>query len=239
MNKLITSTDFNGNVSESYKTLRTNLMFRNFDKELKLINIVSTTPSEGKSSVISNLANVYAQLGKMVLLVDFDLRKPSIHHKLGIRNTVGINDFLSGISKLEDVVRKYDNHFYVITSGTKTIYYNELIQSENLKNFLEKMKENFDLIFIDCPPIGLISDGVILSSLCDCTLFVVENDAIDKRAVLRAYEQLKVANANVIGTIMTKVDVSKGSYGYQKYGYSYGYGEEEPKKKSKFSKRNK
>ena len=223
MNKLITSTDFNGNVAESYKTLRTNLMFRNFDKELKLINIVSTTPSEGKSSTIANLANVYAQLGKRVLLVHIVRIKTSLHRKLGIRNTVGINDFLSGVSNLEDVVKKYDKHFYVITSGTKTIYYNELMQSANLKNFLEKIKESFDLVFFDCPPIGMISDGVILSSLCDCTLLVVEHNAIDKRAVLRAYEQLKVANANVIGTIMTKVDISKGSYGYKNYGYQYGY----------------
>jgi capsular exopolysaccharide synthesis family protein len=228
MNSLITSVNPNGNVAESYRTLRTNLMYRNFVKELKLINIVSTSPSEAKTSTIANLANVYSQLGKSVLLVDLDLRKPSLHHKLGIRNKLGVNDYLNGVATLKQIIKKYDDNLYVITSGTKALYNNELIQSAQLKNFLINVKESFDLVFIDCPPIRFISDGIILSNICDGTLLVVEYNAIDKKEVKKSFEQLKDIDANVIGTIMTKVNFDSKKYSY--YNYGYGYEEDFPVK---------
>ena len=222
MNKLVTSVDPNGNVAESYRTLRTNLIYRNFDKELKTINIVSTAPSEAKTSTIANLANVNAQLGKKVLIIDLDLRKPSLHHKLGIRNKFGVNDLLNGVATLKEVLIEYDENFSVITSGTKALYNNELLQSDHLKDFLKDMKENFDLVFIDCPPVRFISDGIIISNLCDGTLLVVEYNAICKKEIMKSYEQLKAVDANVVGTIMTKVDLKNKKYSYYAYGYSYG-----------------
>jgi capsular exopolysaccharide synthesis family protein len=233
MNKLITSVDPNGNIAESYRTLRTNLMYRNFVKELKLINVVSTAPSEAKTSTIANLANVHAQLGKNVLLVDLDLRKPSLHHKLGMRNKVGVNDLLNGVASLDEVVQKYDENLSIITSGTKALYNNELIQSAHLAEFLEDMKKKFDLVFVDCPPIRFISDGIILSKLCDGTLLVVEYNAIDKKEVKKSFEQLKAVDANIVGTVMTKVDIDSKKYSYYAYGYSYGKEEELGLKKKK------
>jgi len=219
MNNLITSIDPTSNVSEAFKTLRTNIMYRNFDKELKLINIVSTIASEGKTTTLVNLANAYVQLGKKVLIIDLDLRKPSLHHKLHIKNGLGINDFITGKANLEQVITKFDSHFYVITAGSKTLFYNELIQSENLHKFLTKIKESFDMVFIDCPPIGAFSDGVILSTLCDGTILTVETNKVDKRAIKKTYDQLQAVNSNVIGAVLTKVDTSKNSYKYYNYEY--------------------
>jgi capsular exopolysaccharide synthesis family protein len=232
MNKLITSLEPNGHIAESYRTLRTNLTYRNFVKELKLINIVSTSPSEAKTSTIANLANVHAQLGKKVLLIDLDLRKPSLHHKLGIRNNLGVNDLLNGVATLKEVVKEYDDNLFVITSGTKALYNNELIQSAHLADFLENMKQSFDLVFIDCPPIRFISDGVILSKLCDGTLFVVEYNAIDKKEIKKSFEQLKAVDANVIGTVMTKIDINSKKYAYYENGYNYGKEDELELKKN-------
>ena len=219
MNNLITSIDPTSNVSEAFKNLRTNIMYRNFDKELKLINIVSTIASEGKTTTLVNLANSYVQLGKKVLIIDLDLRKPSLHHKLHIKNGLGINDFITGKANLEQVITKFDSHFYVITAGSKTLFYNELIQSENLHKFLTKIKESFDMVFIDCPPIGAFSDGVILSTLCDGTILTVETNKVDKRAIKKTYDQLQAVNSNVIGAVLTKVDTSKNSYKYYNYEY--------------------
>lgn len=212
MNKLVSTVKTNDSIGEAYKIMRTNLMYRNFDKELKVINVVSTVQDEAKTTTITNLANVYAMIGKKVLLIDLDLRKPTVHKKLGIRNQQGINDYLSGVASFGEVVRKYDENFYVITSGTKTKYYTELLHSERLKVFLKEMKSKFDLILIDCPPVSALSDGLIISTLSDATIMVVKYNHIDRREVKRTYEQLLAVNANVIGSVMTNVDINQRRY---------------------------
>ena len=124
-------------VAEAFRILRTNLSLRDFDGKLQVINVISAYQQEAKSIVALNLAYVYSQLGKRVLLMDLDLRAPTIHKKLRVRNKIGITDVMNRQVEFSEAVIHYDNNFDVLLSGTKTVYASELIQSESFKKHLE------------------------------------------------------------------------------------------------------
>lgn len=222
-------------VSEAYRTLRTNIQFSSFDNELKSILVTSSGPAEGKSTTIGNIAFAMAQAGKKVLLIDCDLRKPSIHKKFSISNKVGLSDYLVGEAAYEEVVVKYKDNLNIIPSGTIPPNPAEMISSNKMKAFVEKCKEDYDCVLVDAPPVIAATDAQILSTFIDGVLLVVASAQTDKDAAVKAKELLLNVKANIIGVVLTKAK-SKSGYGYG-YGYGYYYGEEEGKKKKRKNKK--
>lgn len=217
-------------VSEAYRTLRTNIQFSTFDNEIKSILITSAGPSEGKSTTAGNLAFAMAQTGKKVILLDCDLRKPSIHKKFSISNKSGLSDYLIGEVNFEDVVVKYCDNLHVIPCGTIPPNPVEMISSNKLKNFIQECKELYDCVILDTPPVVAVTDAQIISAEVDGVLLVAAAEQTDKSAMLKAKELLEDAKANIIGSVLTKVKI-KSSYGY---GKEYYYSEEDRRnKKSK------
>ena len=223
--------------AESFRILRTNLSLRDFDKELKLINIISSINEESKSTVALNLAYVYSNLNKKVLVIDMDLRRPSIHKKIRLKNKLGVTNVVSKQCEFEEAVVRYAKNYDILLAGTKTPFASEFVQSKAYNSFLETCKENYDIVILDCPPINLVTDGMIVSTYCDGTIMCVASNRVEKKELEKAKDQLKQFDVNIIGIVMTRVPVSKKKYGYDYggygYGYGYGYGHESDKKHSR------
>lgn len=219
--QLITLTEPNSPASEAYRSLRTNIMMRDFENNIKLINIASSSAQEGKSTTLLNLAIVFAQLNKRVLVVDLDLRLPTIHKKLKIRNKKGITDLVANQSTFNESVIHYMNNLDVITAGSKIPFASEFLQSTALKRKLQLFKEEYDIVLLDCPPIGVVTDGVIVSQECDGTLLVVACNQNERKELTRIKEQLDQMNVNLLGIVMTKAPISRKYDAYNSYGYTY------------------
>lgn len=220
-------------LAERYRHLRTTIEYSAIDKELKSIVITSAQPSEGKSTVATSLAYVLASGGKKVIIIDCDLRKPSLHRKAGISNQVGLTDYLIGKARLGTVVETLKNGVHIVTSGDIPPNPAEVISSKAMINFINELKEIYDYILIDTPPISFVTDGVILASKADATILVVKAGVTKDTAVKKAYGELVKVSANVIGTVANAVDEKKDKYGY------YGYADDPNSKKSKKDKKKK
>ena len=230
---LITLIDPENVTSEAFRILRTNISLKDFDSKLKVINVISTTAQESKSTTVLNLGYVFSQLGKKVLIMDLDPRLPSLHKKLRLKNKHGITDVIAKTIDFNDAVIHYTQKMDVILSGTKNPYASELIQSKSFANILDNLKQKYDMIFIDCPPVGLVTDGVITSTLCDGTIMCIASGKNDKKDLEKTRDLLKQFDVNILGIVMTRMPVQKkyySKYGYNKYGYGYGYGSSERKK---------
>ena len=230
---LITLIDPENVTSEAFRILRTNISLKDFDSKLKVINVISTTAQESKSTTVLNLGYVFSQLGKKVLIMDLDLRLPSLHKKLRLKNKHGITDVIAKSIDFNEAVIHYTQKMDVILSGTKNPYASELIQSKSFANILDNLKQKYDMIFIDCPPVGLVTDGVITSTLCDGTIMCIASGKNDKKDLEKTRDLLKQFDVNILGIVMTRMPVQKkyySKYGYNKYGYGYGYGTSERKK---------
>lgn len=212
-------------ISESIRMLRTNLNFM----DLKVINAVSTVPSEGKTEVMTNLAMSFALLEKKVILVDCDLRKPKIHKNFGLCRSTGVTDIL--LSKEEynykNSVQKYVDKknnvsIDVLSAGSKVSNPSELINSKSFAKLVQILKEDYDLVLIDCPPISSMTDGMLVSYLSDGTIYVIESDRTDYQVIKGCMDELKANKAFLLGTVLTKVNIKdqKKLYGY-KYDYYY------------------
>ena len=242
---LITINEPDSAAAEAYRILRTNISLKDFDQKLKIINIISTNAQESKSTTALNLAYVYSQLGKKTLVMDLDLRVPSLHKKLRIKNKYGISDVVSKNVNFSEAVIHYAPKMDILLSGTKNPFASEFIQSKSFKSLLEALRQAYDLVIIDCPPVGLVTDGVIASTLCDGTVMCVASGQNDKRDLERTRDLLKQFDVNILGIVMTRVPVSKRYYGhYGRYGHyngygGYGYGSTSPKKKTRSSRREK
>lgn len=218
-------------VTEAYRTLRTNIQFSSFDSDLKSILVTSSGPAEGKSTTIGNIAFTMAQGGKKVIIIDCDLRKPSMHKKFGISNKIGLSDYLIGEASLEEVTVKYNDSLSLIPSGTIPPNPAEMISSNKMKAFIEQCEADYDCVLVDAPPVIAVTDAQILSTFIGGVLLVVASAQADKDAAVKAKELLVNVKANIIGVVLTKAK-SKSGYGYG-YGYGYYYGDDGEKKKKR------
>ena len=211
----------NSVVSESIRMIRTNLNFA----DLKLINITSTMPSEGKSEFVTNLAASFAMLDKRVLLVDCDLRKPKVHRNFGLQRGRGISDVIlsKGMLDYKTVVQHFIQNnvkIDILTAGSLISNPSELINSQIFANLVKQLRNDYDLVLIDCPPISNLTDGILVSKLADGTVYVIESDRLDRELVYNSMEELISNKAFLLGAVLTKVDVKKEK---KKYGYKYDY----------------
>ncbi|WP_392486719.1 CpsD/CapB family tyrosine-protein kinase [Haloimpatiens sp. FM7315] len=234
---LILEKDPKSPVAEAFRTLRTNIQYSSFDKRMKTILVTSAGPGEGKSTTCANLALTIAETSKKVLLIDCDLRKPTMHKKFKVSNEKGISDFLVGDVDLEEALKKYKENLYIMTSGTIPPNPSEMLASNKLKTFLEDMEDKFDYILIDSPPVLAVTDAQILSTIADGVIMVVASGQTAKEMSQKAKELLLKVKANILGVILTKVEIRTGKSYNSKYGYAYYYyynedGDKVKKKKS-------
>lgn len=213
--------------AEAYRSLRTNIQYTSFDKKIKKLLVTSSTPGEGKSTTASNLALAIAGEGKKVLLIDCDLRKPSVHKKFNISNQVGVTNFLLGEVGFEAAVNNYKNKLFIMTAGTIPPNPSEMLSSKNLNNFLQDVSEKFDMVIIDSPPIMAVTDAQILSTKTDGVVLVIEAGKTEKVVALRAKASLEKVNAKILGVVLNKFKTEHGKSSGQ--GYYYYYSEDENK----------
>ena len=206
--------------AEAYRSLRTNIQYSSFDKKYQTLVVTSANPGEGKSTVSGNLALVLAQGESKVLLVDCDMRRPSVHKKFRISNTYGISDLLVGNKKMESVAHKYNDNLTIVSSGKIPPNPAEMLGSKAMTAFLEEMKKHFDYIDLDTPPLEAVADAQILSTKVDGSLIVVRAGVTKKDAVHNAVSIINKVNGNIIGTVLNAADNSKDKYYYY-------YGDEE------------
>ena len=212
-------------LSESFRSVRTTLRYFIKDTENPVITITSTISSEGKTFVSINLAAIIALLGKKVLLIGLDLRKPRIHRILGINNDKGMSTYLSSNCEFDDVIieTSISNLFYAC-SGPVPPNPSELIDGEKMKIFIEKAKEKFDYLIIDTPPVAVVSDTLLLSKFVDINIFVVRQRYSSKNTLELIQELYQAEKLKNMGIIINDISLT-GYYGYGlRYGYYKGYG---------------
>ena len=221
MKSIIVEKDPKSPVAEAYRTLRTNIQFSSLDKEVKTIVVTSSGATEGKSTTAVNLAVSFIQMGKKVVVVDGDLRKPKMAKIFNISNHEGLTTVFFEQEPISKFIKKEGN-VDILTSGPTPPNPSELLGSDRMKKVLEDLRELYDYVIIDSPPVGYVTDGAILASICDGTIFVIAAGESDQRAVKHAKEQLDKVSANILGAVLTKIPI-KGK-GYYKYHYSNYYG---------------
>lgn len=206
-----------GSLGEAFRTLRTNLRFSHVDVPRRVVLVTSTGPEEGKSTVVSNLGASLAQSGRRTLVIDTDLRRPSLHRTLGAPRSRGLADILAGDASPEDAIRSTRiGGLDVLPCGTVPANPAELIESARLQELLAALRGRYEYVILDSPPAGGLVDASLLSSLADGVLFVIEPGRFDWRAIRGALRQLERAGARVYGAVLNKAEADGAAslYGY-------------------------
>lgn len=211
-------------IAESFRALRSNLNYFTGNQDHKVFMITSSIPGEGKSFTTMNLATVFALAGKRTLIVGGDLRKARLFEELMMNNKVGLSQYLSGMATREEVVQKTDiDHLYVIVGGAMPPNPSELLLRPAMASLINSLKEEFDFIIIDTPPLAFVADAFVLSTYADHSLFVVRQDFTPKAALVSLedyYSTGKLASISVLFNDVQKTGLGYG-YGYNSYGYRY------------------
>jgi len=218
------------NMTESMRSLRTNLLFCGDD--IKSVIITSTLPDEGKSTISMNIARSFAEMGRKTILIDADLRKSVVLSVNGIRlenrgTIFGLSHYLSGQKKLEEITYETEvENLHMIVAGPVVSNSTELLDKKYFNRMLERYREEYDMVIIDGSPLGLVIDSAVMAPKCDGTILVVEQGNADRKMIYSVKQQLNTAGANILGVVLNKVKSSTTGYykRYYKKGYGYGYG---------------
>lgn len=219
-------------LAEAYRSMRTALSFSTASGSPKVLHLTSSVPGEGKTTSSISLAVTYAQAGQNVLLIDADLRNPSLHRDLGLGNEIGLTNILAGDRKPSEAVRRSNmQRFWVLTTGPIPPNPAELLGTSKMADLLETAATKFDLVILDSPPVLGLADALILANMANATILVVDAGVTRKGSVEGALARLRQARANILGTVLTKYGQGGSGYGYDyhyryKYDY-YGYGTRE------------
>lgn len=206
--------------AESYKSLRTNIKYASVDKKIQTIIITSSQPDEGKSTVAANLAYTLSQDSLKVLLMECDLRKPTLHKKLDLNNEKGLTDFLVDKCDIKLSIKEYSDNLFVMLAGTRPPNPAEIIGSKVLEEFLKDLKRAYDYIIIDTPPVLPVTDALILAGKVDATILVSRSRKTKERLLKQSYEELIKVRANIIGSVLVDLENTR----YDKYHEYYGIG---------------
>ncbi|MDT2638773.1 CpsD/CapB family tyrosine-protein kinase [Enterococcus dongliensis] len=215
---LVTLIDPSSPVAEQYRTIRTNIQFASSaDKPIKTIVVTSSGPGEGKSTTAANLAVVFANSGQRVLLVEADMRKPTVYKSFHLSNAIGLSTVLSTIQSISEAAQKTEiNNLSILTSGPKPPNPSELLGSTRMDQFLVEARNLYDIIIFDMPPVVAVTDAQIMSSKTDGTLLVVRENTSRKESLTKAKELLDMVQARVLGVVYNGAEHSKDA------GYYYG-----------------
>lgn len=218
---LITLVDPSSPISEQYRTIRTNIQFASSaDNLIKTLVVTSSGPGEGKSTSAANLAVVFAKSGQRVLLVDANMRKPTVYKTFNLSNGSGLSTLLSANRAIGEVVQPTSvENLSILTSGPKPPNPSELLGSARMDQVLSELKSAYDVVILDMPPVVAVTDAQILASKADGTLMVIRESVSRKESLVKAKDLLEMVGARVLGVIYNGAQHTKDS-GYYYYYYS-------------------
>lgn len=217
--------------TEQYKLIRANLDFTlPVDEKCPVIGVTSSMRGEGKSTTAVNLSYAFAEKGSKVLLIDADLRIPSIAKKMSIESSPGLADLLRGKgAQLTEFKSYLMSNWYILPSGNIPPNPSELLGSGRMENILNQLREMFDYIIIDLPPVNIVSDAISISSLISGMIVVIREEYTAKKELEHCFRQLKLSNVNILGCVMNETKSGGGSYGRYKNNKYYKYYQSDPK----------
>ncbi|MEJ7518917.1 polysaccharide biosynthesis tyrosine autokinase [Staphylococcus saprophyticus] len=206
-------------ISEKFRGIRSNIMFSGANSEIKSLIVTSEKPASGKSTITANIANTYAQAGYRTLIIDGDMRKPTQQNFFNLTNHSGLSNLIIGKTLQTDAIKEtHIENLYVLTSGPIPPNPSELIASTNFHELLNKLTDGFDFILIDTPPVTTVTDAQLYAQkVSDCVL-VIDGSKNEKNEVKKAKELLVKSGGKVIGAVLNKMTIEKGSSYYYYYG---------------------
>ena len=215
--------------AEAYKLLRTNLLFSLPEKNCQVIGVTSSVRGEGKSTTSINLAYSIAQSGKRVLLIDADMRLPSVATKLELKSAPGLSNLIAGLCGESHCMRQSQQmeNWYILPAGDIPPNPSELLGSERMHTLLQHYEEIFDVVILDLPPVNIVADALVISKWTDGLIGVVRQNYTDRRALADCMYQVEKLGSHFLGFVMTDAAVGQSGYkSYGKYSKKYGYGYE-------------
>ncbi len=223
--RIITHENPNSPYSEAYRRIKVALDFTSFDNELKVVQVCSSIKGEGKTTTLLNVAAAYAENKKKVLVIDLDLRKPRTHRAFQIENKNGLSEVLSGAITLQDAIKHSEKlGFDLLNAGKKISSVSYALESKQLKEIFNELRNEYDMILVDCPPILAVSDSIIIASLCDAAIFVISQLRSERKLVKEALKTLKENNVNIIGCVFTELNMKNKANTNYSYYYNTYYG---------------
>jgi succinoglycan biosynthesis transport protein ExoP len=224
---LIVATHPRAAVAEAYRVARTNLLYSNVDQSPRVVLVTSAREAEGKTTTVLNLAATFAELGNRTLVIDADLRRPMIHKMFEIENHTGLTSaILSDPTAVEGVIRSTHIHnLHVLLSGPLPPNPAELLSSQRMQQLLDILRGMFDTVLIDSPPLLAVADPLVLSTMVDAVLLVVDVESSTRHTMVRVRETLDRVGSRLSGVILNKISADRRrAYYYYQYGYGYSYG---------------
>ena len=210
---LITLANPKSPISEQYRTIRTNLEFTSIGQKLQMITVTSASNGEGKSTTAANLAVVYAQLGKRVLLIDCDLRKPTAQLTFNLSSQSGLSTILVGRSSLDRAIQQTGvERLSLLTAGPIPPNPTELVASEQMVVLLEEVRRQYDIVILDAPPMMQVADARLLAKVADGTILVIGCENSDRQLVVKAKEQLERTGTHMLGLVLNKRKSGRHAY---------------------------
>ncbi|MGN0602905.1 MAG: polysaccharide biosynthesis tyrosine autokinase [Oscillospiraceae bacterium] len=212
-------------IIEAYNTARTNIMFAASTSKRKVVAVTSCNPSEGKSTTCANIAISFANAGHKVLLVECDMRKPTMKNNFGLENTVGLSSVLGGFNSVNEAVNvAVINNLDVIAAGDIPPNPSELLTSESMKVFIDASLENYDYVFLDTPPVNVVTDSQLMNDYIAGIVFVVRENSTTYPDIQTAFDRIAIAKGRVLGFVKTFCQLGKSKKYGKKYAYNYKYG---------------
>lgn len=217
-------------LTEAYLSVQTSLAFSSDHGIPRSFTVTSTRAAEGKSATAFALANSIAKTGARTILVDGDMRSPSVHANLGIRNDKGLSNYLAGTESLDALVREVNGEqIAILPAGPQPPNAAELLRGERFAALIGELRERFDYVVIDSPPVLGLADAPSIASRTEAAIYVIEAKAVKARIARRAIDRLHQARATIVGAVLTKFDARRAHFGYG-YDYGYGYGDRSDKR---------
>ncbi len=230
LGKIVVGENSSSKSRAGYNRLKDNVLYMNADGNIKVIQVESSISAEGKTTVISNLAVSLGLTDKKVVLVDLDFRRPRIHRMFGLSKDNGIAEYILGGVEKKDIIKttEYKN-VDVVTRGAEIYNSSLVLVSDKFKSLIKELRDEYDYVLLDCPPVLQVSDYIHIAKISDGVLFLVAYAQTTKAQVAEAVKELKKNGANILGSVFTMYDWKKdkdfGGKAY--YGYEYGYSRDE------------
>src|SRR5690606_9540340 len=210
--------------AECCRAIRTNILFSGADRELRVLTVTSPNPREGKTTSVIYLGTTMAQSGQRVLLVDTDMRRPRLHQSMGTTRDRGLSNLILGDTSIEDAVKTTDvPNLFLLPCGPTPPNPAELLLTQRFQQILADLRDRYDRVILDSPPLQAVADAAVLGRLSDGVILIAKSRQTNRDALIRSSRQLAGVQAPIVGVVINSLDLTSEAYGYSKYGYGYTY----------------